>query len=90
RVAAERAWERRVFTRRTELRPRAGRAVPLAAAGAAMAIAGGGAAWWWLRNREDGHVPRGVDGQSTRSLRAAITPRATRMARRISFFMGAG
>jgi HAD superfamily hydrolase (TIGR01490 family) len=81
RVASERGWETRVFTRPVRLRPRVHRAVPWAAAGAAVAIGGGAAAWWWLR---DG------DGQSTRSLRAATTPRATKMARRISFFMPEG
>jgi HAD superfamily hydrolase (TIGR01490 family) len=82
RAAAERGWEQHVFTKPVRLRPRARRAAPIAAAGAAMAIAGGGAAWWWLRARDG--------DQSTRSLRAATTPSATRMARRISFFIGAG
>ncbi|MHB8464946.1 MAG: HAD family hydrolase [Acidimicrobiales bacterium] len=82
RLAAERGWERRVFTRPVRLRPQARRAAPFAALGAAVAVAGGGAAWWWLRSRDG--------DQSTRSLRAATTPRAIRMVRRISFFMGAG
>jgi HAD superfamily hydrolase (TIGR01490 family) len=82
RVANERGWEQHVFTKPVQLRPRARRAAPFAAAGAAVAIAGGGAAWWWLRSRDG--------DQSTRSLRAATTPSATRMARRISFFIGAG
>jgi phosphoserine phosphatase len=84
RIATERGWEQHVFTRPVQLRPRARRAAPFAAAGAAVAIAGGGAAWWWLRGREADQA------QSTRSLRAATTPSATRMARRISFFMSAG
>jgi HAD superfamily hydrolase (TIGR01490 family) len=90
RVAIERGWERMTFTRRVELRPRGRRAVPLAAAGAA-ALAGGGAAWWWYRSRPvTPQSPPSRLAQSTRSFRAATTPRATRMARRISFFMGAG
>ena len=79
RVAAEHDWETRVFARPVRLRPRAGRAAPIAAVGAGVMLAGGGAAWWWLRSRSG--------DQSTRSLRAATTPSATRMARRISFFM---
>ena len=118
RVAAERGWEVRVFARPVQVRPTAGRALPVAAlAGAAVAI-GGGAAWWWRAHR-DGFGPAAavaarvpavarrwpeavklvsrvweVDPparpQSTRSLRAATTPRATRMASRRSFFMPAG
>jgi HAD superfamily hydrolase (TIGR01490 family) len=92
RAAAERGWESRVFTRPVRLRPRAGRAGPLAA-GAALALAGGGAAWWWrARQRpvEDLAAAEPRWRQSTRSLRAATIPRATRMARRMSFFMAAG
>ncbi|HEY2430865.1 MAG TPA: HAD-IB family hydrolase [Acidimicrobiales bacterium] len=103
RAAAERGWEVRVFARPVRLRPRSGRVVPIAAAGAALAVAGGGAAWWW---RSRGSPPRSADGppggspwqrasrwaagQSTLSLRAATTPKATSTARRRSFFMPAG
>jgi HAD superfamily hydrolase (TIGR01490 family) len=95
RVATERGWERRAFTRPVRLRPRRPRLVPVAAAGVAVAVAGGGAAWWW-RARQDpgtrlqlsGLAHAGAEGvQSTRSFLAATAPRATRMARRMSFFI---
>jgi len=81
RVAAERSWETLAFSRPVPLRPRATRVAPVAAGGAALAAAGGAAWWWWSRRQPL---------QSTLSLRAATTPRATRMARRRSFFMSAG
>ena len=100
RAAAERGWEVRVFARPVRLRPRPGRVVPIAA-GAALAVAGGGAAWWWRSHARPPDRPARADGsaapvwrrgagQSTLSLRAATTPRATRTARRTSFFMPAG
>jgi hypothetical protein len=115
RVAVERGWEVRVFTRPVQVRPTAGRALPIAAAAGAAVALGGGAAWWWRTRRSvDGRAwqpsPRKgwwpadavklvnrvreagppAPPQSTRSLRAATTPRATRMASRRSFFMSAG
>jgi hypothetical protein len=86
-VATERGWEMLAFTRPVPLRPRGARVAPVAAGGVAIALAGGGAWWWWS------HRPSaGLSGlaQSTRSLRAATTPSATRMARKRSFFMRAG
>ena len=142
RIAAERGWEVRVFARPVQVRPIAGRALPVAAAAGAAVALGGGAAWWWRVRRDangggsavarvsravvDGAARAVADGaaraggsrpaalrrgrwpdavklvsrvreavppgppQSTRSLRAATTPRATRMASRRSFFMLAG
>jgi len=60
RIAVDRGWEMRVFTRPVELRPRAGRAAPVAAAGAALAVAGGGVAWWVLSRRRGGDPSRGT------------------------------
>jgi len=98
RAATERGWERRDFTRPVRLRPRRPRLAPVAAAGAAVAVAGGGAAAWWY-TRQDPEARARLAGwgrvglaraQSTLSFLAATTPRATRMARRRSFFMLAG
>jgi HAD superfamily hydrolase (TIGR01490 family) len=89
-VAAERGWEVYVFSRPVRLRPARARTAPVVAAVAALALVGGGAAWWWQRG---GRHPQGASDwvrQSTRSLRAATTPSATRMARSRSFFMQAG
>ena len=80
RVAAEREWETRVFTRPVRLRPATRRAVPVAAAAAGAAAVAAGATWWWRSGR----------AQSTLSFLAATTPRAMRMARRRSFFIPAG
>jgi phosphoserine phosphatase len=113
RAAVERGWEVRVFARPVQVRPTAGRALPIAAAAGAVAL-GGGAAWWWHAHRHPGPGARPATPrrgrwpsdavnlvirmresrppaarQSTRSLRAATTPRATRMASRRSFFMTA-
>ncbi len=98
RAASERGWETRTFSRPVQIRPRRTRAAPLAAAGAALAVAGGGAWWWRVRQRplEPVPAPSGIWApirelaQSTRNLRAATTPRATRIARSRSFFMAAG
>ena len=96
RVAGERGWEIRVFARPVQVRPTSGHTLPVAAG--AVAVLGGGAAWWWYARRA-GTRPSGMKlvaklgaagAQSTRSLRAATTPRATRMAIRRSFFMSAG
>ena len=98
RVANERGWERMDFTRPVRLRPGRPRLAPVAAAGAATAIAGGAAAWWWYTRQDPAARSRlaalgrtgMARGQSTLSFLAATTPRATRMARRMSFFMPAG
>jgi HAD superfamily hydrolase (TIGR01490 family) len=97
RIAADRGWEKREFSRPVRLRPGRPRLAPVAAAGAATAIAGGAAVWWWLSQdpeARDRLADLGRAGlaraQSTLSFLAATTPRATRMASRMSFFMPAG
>jgi HAD superfamily hydrolase (TIGR01490 family) len=101
RKAQERGWEIRHFVRPIRLRDRMSVPGPgLAAAGGAV-VAAAAVVWWQMARRQrDGAKPpvklalagRGLDGrggvaQSTRSLLAAMTPSATRMARRKSFFM---
>jgi len=96
RVAADRGWEIREFARPVQVRPLSGHTLPVAAG--AVALLGGGAAWWWYARRS-GTRPSGMKlvaklgaagVQSTRSLRAATTPKATRMASKRSFFIRAG
>jgi len=75
RVAAERGWERRVFTRPVRLRPRRRRGPPAAAAGAAVALAAGGTAWWWLARRPEGAVAgTGVAGREGLRSLSVIAP----------------
>ena len=80
RAAAANGWEIRRFEKTVTLR----RGVPLAPAGAAAAVLAAAIAavlWWKVRTR------RPDDDQASRSFRAAVTPRAMRIASRISFFM---
>ncbi len=90
RVATERGWELRVFTRPVRLGPGRQRAIPAAAAVAAVLTVGAGVAWWWRSSHPDGQGETEVDPQSTLSFLAATAPRAMRMARSRSFFMDAG
>lgn len=98
RWAAEQGWEVRRFVRPVRLRDRFRVPAPppprTAVAGAGLIGAVVGAVVWWrLHRREDEPSPPPsrfeVVRQSTRSFRAATTPRLTRMARSSSFFMPA-
>ncbi|MFP5327674.1 MAG: HAD family hydrolase [Acidimicrobiia bacterium] len=81
RAARANDWTIRRFEQTVALR----RGVPLAPA--AGLVAAGGAltaaavVWWKIRTREP------EEAQASRSFRAAVSPRATRMASRMSFFM---
>jgi HAD superfamily hydrolase (TIGR01490 family) len=98
RWATQHGWEVRNFVRPVRLRDRFRMPAPppprtaVAGAGVVGAIVGA-LVWWRLRQREDEPPPTPLSlswwGQATRSLRAATTPRLTRMARSTSFFMGA-
>ncbi len=83
-MAKEKDWEVREFVRPVRLRSRVSAPSPPAAAAAAGVVLAAGAAivLWRLGGKR--HA-----AQSTRSFRAAATPRATRMARTRSFFMPA-
>lgn len=87
RAAAANGWAVRRFEQTVTLR----RGMPLApAAGvvaAAVAFATAGAVWWRLRTRETPAEPAPPGDQASRSFRAAVMPRPTRIASRISFFM---
>ncbi len=100
RAARERNWEVVTFARPVRLRDRV--PVPPARPAALISggvLAGAAAAgvWWWIRQRPPAPLPQAkpsghrnwpvsVD-QAARTFLAATTPRATRMARRSSFFM---
>jgi HAD superfamily hydrolase (TIGR01490 family) len=91
RVAQERGWEVRNFTRPVRLRDRVAEHRPslAAAAGALVAAGAGGIVWWRLSHRPQ-PLPAAVrpaGPQSTRSFLAARTPRVTRLASKRSFFM---
>jgi HAD superfamily hydrolase (TIGR01490 family) len=98
RWAAEQGWEVRRFVRPVRLRDRFRVPAPppprtaVAGAGFIGAVVGA-VVWWRLHRREDEPLrpPSRFDAwrQSTRSFRAATTPRLTRMARSSSFFMPA-
>jgi HAD superfamily hydrolase (TIGR01490 family) len=100
RWAAQQGWEVRQFVKPVRLRDRFRVPSPppprTAVAGASVIGAVVGAVVWWrLHRREEPLPPPDVvpwwerAAQSTRSFRAATTPRLTRMARSRSFFMGA-
>jgi HAD superfamily hydrolase (TIGR01490 family) len=92
RIAQERGWEVRNFTRPVRLRDRVAEHRPsLAAATGALVAAGAGGLVWWRVTHRPQPPPAAVRPgrtQSTRSFLAARTPRVTRMASRRSFFMG--
>ncbi len=78
RLAVERGWEVRVFARPVQVRPTAGRTLPLAAAAGAAVALSGGAAWWWRARRTAGGAAfpalrRSANGV-TLSVAAAPTP----------------
>ena len=93
RIARDRGWDMRTFAHPVRLRDR----VPVPPAGptavgalAAGAVAGG-FVWWRLRQAERARARERAASRwgpySARSFLAAIVPRATRMARRSSFFI---
>jgi len=71
RVAAERGWEIREFSRSVQLAGPSRRAAPLAL-GAALAMAGGGAALWWHTHR------RSLPPWSAPVLQAELSRRVSR------------
>jgi HAD superfamily hydrolase (TIGR01490 family) len=89
RVARDRGWEVRSFVEPVRLRDRMPVGPAVSAGAAVAASAAGGAVWLWLRRREEPPPPSRFSRlrYSTRSLRAAMTPRPMRMARRKSFFI---
>jgi HAD superfamily hydrolase (TIGR01490 family) len=99
RVARERGWEVRHFTRPVRLRDRVAvpQPGPLATAGAALTAAAAGVAlWWWVRRRPGAGAaqpappptsPASTRVQAARTFLAATAPRAIRMASMRSFFM---
>jgi HAD superfamily hydrolase (TIGR01490 family) len=93
RVARERGWEVRQFTRPVRLRDRVPvpQPGPVATAGAGVAAAAVGiGVWWWLRHRGPGAEPPPPPPgrvQAARTFLAATAPRAMRMANMRSFFM---
>ncbi len=93
-IARERDWDVRWFVRPVRLRDR----IPRPPAGPTAAVGGGvvaataaGVTWWWLR-RDHRKRPAASAGsqvaQTARTFLAATIPRATRMTRSSSFFMG--
>jgi HAD superfamily hydrolase (TIGR01490 family) len=96
RVARERGWEVRRFTRRVRLRDRVPVPPPgpTAAVGGAVAAAavGVGLIWWRRRPAPPAPEPARTSwadavGQAARTFFAATAPSATRTTRRSSFFM---
>lgn len=96
RVAKQRGWEIRQFTRPVRLRDRVPVPQPgkLATASAALtAAAAGVAVWWWVRRRPGAGTPAAPPEpaptriQAARTFLAATAPRAIRMASMRSFFM---
>jgi HAD superfamily hydrolase (TIGR01490 family) len=96
RVAKERGWEVRQFTRPVRLRDRVPvpQPGPIATAGAAATAALAGAVvWWWVRRRRTQAAlvpsppPAPTRVQAARTFLAATAPRAIRMASMRSFFM---
>ena len=92
-VARARDWEVRRFVRPVRLRSRVTMPHPGAKAAAAAGsgvgvIAAAVVVWWWLR-REAAPPPPPPRSYTSRSLRAAIVPRATSRTSSRSFFIGA-
>jgi len=94
RVARERGWEVRQFTRPVRLRDRVPvpQPGPIATAGAAVLTGAAGAAlwWWWVRRRRAMSLPEPpapTRVQAARTFLAATAPRAIRMASMRSFFI---
>ena len=81
-VAAANGWAIRHFEQTVTLR-RGARLAPAGAAAAMGAAAIAFVLWWRLRTREP------EEAQASFSFRAAVTPRAMRIASKISFFMSA-
>jgi HAD superfamily hydrolase (TIGR01490 family) len=93
RVAKEREWEVRWFTRPVRLRDRVPVSPPgpVATMGAAITAALTGlAVWWWMRHRRTlpPPAPAPTRIQAARTFLAATTPSVMRMASMRSFFMG--
>ena len=80
RAARANDWAIRYFEQTVALRrgPRAPAAAGVVSG--ALALATAAVVWWKVRTREP-------EAQASRSFRAAVRPRATRMASRMSFFM---
>ncbi|MDQ1445987.1 MAG: hypothetical protein QOI20_2451 [Acidimicrobiaceae bacterium] len=101
-LAEERGWEVRTFSRPVPLRDgdarvrRPGVGLTAAAAGAVVAFGAGGALWWRWRRLAGVRAAAAAalsptsstySTYSTRSFLAATAPRAMRMASKMSFFM---
>jgi hypothetical protein len=97
RVAKDRGWDVRQFTRPVRLRDRVPvpSSGPVVTAGAAtVGLAAGAVLWWWLRRRRAlpglpvrPQSPPPTRVQAARTFLAATAPRAMRMASMRSFFM---